>query len=90
VLLCRACVCVWQSNKVVAWFWETVREFNEEQRARLLQFSTGTSGVPAQGFSHLQVRGDVDWPGPLSVHGGSMQHHVTWRLSTPATQGEGL
>jgi len=47
-----------QSHKVVQWFWEVVREdFNEEQRARLLQFSTGTSGVPAQGFAYLQVGG---------------------------------
>lgn len=42
-------------HEVVKWFWETVSgDFNEEQRARLLQFVTGTSGVPAQGFSHLQ------------------------------------
>ena len=42
-------------HKVVQWFWQTVSDdFNEEQRARLLQFVTGTSGVPAQGFSHLQ------------------------------------
>jgi len=42
-------------HKVVEWFWQTVsNDFNEEQRARLLQFVTGTSGVPAQGFSHLQ------------------------------------
>jgi E3 ubiquitin-protein ligase NEDD4 len=43
------------SNKVVKWFWEVVvDEFDEEHKARLLQFVTGTSGVPAQGFSALQ------------------------------------
>ncbi|KAL3822837.1 hypothetical protein ACHAXA_011474 [Cyclostephanos tholiformis] len=37
------------------WFWEVVRdEFNQETRARLLQFVTGTSGVPSRGFSVLQ------------------------------------
>lgn len=43
------------AHKVVRWFWEIVEdEFSEEQKARLLQFVTGTSGVPAQGFSALQ------------------------------------
>lgn len=43
------------SHKVVKWFWEVVvDDFNEEHRARLLQFVTGTSGVPAQGFRALQ------------------------------------
>ena len=40
---------------VYQWFWEVVREdFDQETRARLLQFVTGTSGVPARGFSVLQ------------------------------------
>mmetsp|Transcript_6152 Transcript_6152/g.19456 ORF Transcript_6152/g.19456 Transcript_6152/m.19456 type:complete len:732 (-) Transcript_6152:438-2633(-) len=43
------------SHKVVKWFWEVVvDDFNEEHKARLLQFVTGTSGVPAQGFRALQ------------------------------------
>jgi len=42
-------------HKVVKWFWEVLEEdFKEEDRARLLQFSTGTSGVPVQGFVALQ------------------------------------
>jgi E3 ubiquitin-protein ligase NEDD4 len=37
------------------WFWEIVtNEFDQEMRARLLQFVTGTSGVPSRGFSVLQ------------------------------------
>jgi len=44
-----------RQHKVVRWFWETVREdFDPEMKARLLQFVTGTSGVPARGFSVLQ------------------------------------
>mmetsp|Transcript_100932 Transcript_100932/g.289737 ORF Transcript_100932/g.289737 Transcript_100932/m.289737 type:complete len:718 (-) Transcript_100932:887-3040(-) len=43
------------NHKVVKWFWEVVRDdFSMEQRARLLQFTTGTSGVPASGFAMLQ------------------------------------
>lgn len=48
------------SHKVVEWFWEVVREFDIEMRARLLQFSTGTSGVPLRGFAYLQgIDGNV-------------------------------
>lgn len=43
------------SHKVCKWFWEVVNEdFGSEQKARLLQFTTGTSGVPVSGFAMLQ------------------------------------
>jgi len=42
-------------HKVVQMFWDVVEnDFTQEQRARLLQFVTGTSGVPAAGFAYLQ------------------------------------
>eukprot|EP00854_Cymbomonas_tetramitiformis_P002831 gene2831-3629_t len=41
--------------QVIKWFWEVMElEYGHEQRARLLQFSTGTSRVPVQGFKALQ------------------------------------
>lgn len=43
-----------KNNKNCKWFWEVVEEFDGETRARLLQFVTGTSGVPSGGFSVLQ------------------------------------
>jgi len=42
------------NHQVCTWFWEVVDDYSEELRARLLQFVTGTSGVPAQGFAYLQ------------------------------------
>ena len=36
-------------------FWEVVEGFNHEQRARLLQFATGTTRLPAQGFKALEA-----------------------------------
>jgi hypothetical protein len=39
---------------LIEWFWEIVTEYSNEERAKLLQFSTGTSGVPPQGFGYLQ------------------------------------
>jgi hypothetical protein len=44
-----------EEDDVVRWFWQIIRdEFDQEMRARLLQFVTGTSGVPSRGFSVLQ------------------------------------
>ena len=42
------------NHKVIKWFWEVVDEIDESERARLLQFATGTSRVPVQGFCALQ------------------------------------
>jgi len=40
---------------IVTWFWDVVsKEYDQEFKARLLQFVTGTSGVPSRGFSVLQ------------------------------------
>jgi HECT-domain (ubiquitin-transferase) len=44
-----------ERHPVVQWFWEVItEEFDPEMRARLLQFCTGTSGVPLRGFAYLQ------------------------------------
>jgi hypothetical protein len=50
------------NHPVIKWFWETVRTFSHEQRARLLQFVTGTARVPIEGFKHLQSDGGVVKP----------------------------
>ncbi|RUS30549.1 hypothetical protein BC938DRAFT_479257 [Jimgerdemannia flammicorona] len=42
------------SSPQVQWFWRAVRSFDQEERAKLLQFATGTSKVPLEGFTHLQ------------------------------------
>ena len=42
------------SSKVIQWFWEIVHEFSKEDKARLIQFVTGTSKVPLEGFKGLQ------------------------------------
>ncbi|KAK1269592.1 E3 ubiquitin-protein ligase UPL2 [Acorus gramineus] len=42
------------ASPVIQWFWEVVQGFSEEDKARLLQFVTGTSKVPLEGFSALQ------------------------------------
>jgi E3 ubiquitin ligase SMURF1/2 len=46
--------CTAESPQVI-WFWRIVESYSEEMRARLLQFVTGSSRVPLQGFKALQV-----------------------------------
>lgn len=42
-------------DQLVKWFWKCIKdEFDDEKRARLLQFTTGTSRVPVNGFKDLQ------------------------------------
>ena len=41
-------------TQLVKWFWRAVEEYDEEKRARLLQFVTGSARVPLQGFKALQ------------------------------------
>ncbi|CAI5971390.1 unnamed protein product, partial [Closterium sp. NIES-65] len=38
----------------IQWFWDVVAHLSKEDRARLLQFVTGTSKVPLEGFKALQ------------------------------------
>ncbi|KAJ1675494.1 E3 ubiquitin-protein ligase tom1, partial [Spiromyces aspiralis] len=42
------------SSAQIQWFWRAVRSFDQEERAKLLQFVTGTSKVPIGGFSKLR------------------------------------
>lgn len=39
---------------IIQWFWQIVNEFGQEEKALLLQFVTGTSKVPLEGFKALQ------------------------------------
>jgi E3 ubiquitin-protein ligase HUWE1 len=42
------------SDAVIQWWWRAVRSFDQTEKAKLLQFITGTSKVPLEGFAHLQ------------------------------------
>ncbi|KAI1876296.1 hypothetical protein JX265_002130 [Neoarthrinium moseri] len=43
-----------ESDEVIQFFWQTVRGWDGEQKSRLLQFTTGTSRIPVNGFKDLQ------------------------------------
>lgn len=53
---------------VVTWFWKIVETYNEEMRARLLQFVTGSSRVPLQGFKALQGSTGAAGPRLFTIH----------------------
>lgn len=53
---------------VVQWFWQAVESYSEEMRARLLQFVTGSSRVPLQGFKALQGSTGAAGPRLFTIH----------------------
>ncbi|XP_015792584.1 E3 ubiquitin-protein ligase SMURF2-like [Tetranychus urticae] len=53
---------------VVKWFWQAVESYAEERRARLLQFVTGSSRVPLQGFKALQGSTGASGPRLFTIH----------------------
>lgn len=59
--------CTTESN-IVKWFWRSVDEFDDEMRARLLQFVTGSSRVPLQGFKALQGSTGNAGPRLFTIH----------------------
>ncbi|XP_064456152.1 E3 ubiquitin-protein ligase HECW2-like [Ornithodoros turicata] len=42
------------SHPVIQWFWMAIERFDNERRLRLLQFVTGTSSIPYEGFAALR------------------------------------
>lgn len=73
LLLCgtdELCVADWRAHALVggagrawqrrvAWLWAAVGSLSAEERARLLQFTTGCSQLPAGGFRELRPRFQV-------------------------------
>lgn len=48
------------SSQQIQWFWRALRSFDKEERAKLLQFVTGTSKVPLNGFKELEGMNGVN------------------------------
>ena len=43
-----------QHSQVIRWLWEVLEEFKNSERAEFLQFVTGSSKVPVEGFKGLR------------------------------------
>ncbi|KAK7112097.1 E3 ubiquitin-protein ligase SMURF2-like [Littorina saxatilis] len=59
--------CTWDTD-IVRWFWRSVNSFDDEMRARILQFVTGSSRVPLQGFKALQGSTGAAGPRLFTIH----------------------
>lgn len=53
------------ASNVIQWFWEVASSFSKEDMARFLQFVTGTSKVPLEGFKALQ---GISGPQRFQIH----------------------
>ncbi len=43
-----------ENDPTIKWFWKCMESWDSEQKSRLLQFTTGTSRIPVNGFKDLQ------------------------------------
>jgi E3 ubiquitin-protein ligase NEDD4 len=68
-----------ENDEVVQFFWQTIRSWDGEQKSRLLQFATGTSRIPVNGFKDLQ---GSDGPRRFTIEkagdGGNLPKAHTW------------
>ncbi|XP_052221352.1 E3 ubiquitin-protein ligase SMURF2-like isoform X2 [Dreissena polymorpha] len=55
-------------TNIVKWFWKATESYDNEMRARLLQFVTGSSRVPLQGFKALQGSTGAAGPRLFTIH----------------------
>ena len=55
-----------KNSEVIVWLWEIVEKWSSEQRANFIQFVTGTSKVPIEGFQALKgIGGEIQ---KFSIH----------------------
>ena len=54
-----------KDSVVIGWFWKILEEFTQEERAEFLQFVTGSSKVPIEGFKALP---GMDGPQRFQIH----------------------
>jgi E3 ubiquitin-protein ligase HECW2 len=56
---------------VIKWFWEAIESFTDEQKLRFLQFATGTSSIPYEGFKALRGSSQQITKFTIDRYGGS-------------------
>lgn len=73
-----------ESDEVIKNFWQVIRSWDAEQKSRLLQFATGTSRIPVNGFKDLQ---GSDGPRRFTIEksGGetALPKSHTWYVTIP-------
>ena len=60
-------------DNIIQWYWEVLSEYSNEDLAKLVQFITGTSKIPVDGFSELQ---GMNGPQKISIHRDANVHQL--------------
>ncbi len=61
------------TDEVIQWFWEIVESYSQDDVAKLIQFITGTSKIPVEGFAMLQ---GMNGPQRISIHRDAVIHQL--------------
>jgi E3 ubiquitin-protein ligase HUWE1 len=61
------------TDQIIIWFWEVVEEYSQESLAKLVQFITGTSKIPVEGFSQLVGMNGIQ---RISIHRDPNEHQL--------------
>uniref|UniRef100_A0A7S3UX33 HECT-type E3 ubiquitin transferase n=1 Tax=Heterosigma akashiwo TaxID=2829 RepID=A0A7S3UX33_HETAK len=80
------------SDPQIQWFWSVLRSFSQEEKALFLQFVTGSSKVPLEGFGMLQGMRGIQKFSIHKAYGGSKllpaSHTCFNQLDLPEYTGE--
>ena len=60
-------------DNAIKWYWEILSEYSNEDLAKLVQFITGTSKIPLEGFSHLEGMNGLQ---KISIHRDASNHQL--------------
>jgi E3 ubiquitin-protein ligase HUWE1 len=61
------------TDQIIVWFWEVVSDYSQEDLAKLVQFITGTSKIPVEGFSQIVGMNGIQ---RISIHRDPCEHQL--------------
>lgn len=62
-----------RDSEIILWFWEIMETFDQRTRALFIQFVTGTSRVPPEGFAGLK---GINGPSKFTINRDFNQTHL--------------
>ena len=43
----------YKNHQIIKWFWEILKEFNQEKLKKFFQYCTGSNRLPVEGFKYI-------------------------------------
>jgi len=71
-------------SPIIKWFWEIIQTLNSIQKAKVLQYVTGTTSLPSNGFKGIHPEFEISKL--YSKENGINGHHDLNRLDLPEYQ----